>query len=251
MTITIKNARFSYRGIVPPEGDETPIAWSVSMRFRWNDLPLDAWIAVIVGYNAQKLLPSPETIRPLTAREWGDLVMRNFAEWARKHTEDSYADFNRYIPTLPPGEEIRMTPLPMPFVPDVSRWGEADSTPLEDIQRFRDQISHPDVPIQHKVAVVKIADIGYAAIEERMLGLMSDRRVRGIVLHTDSPSGYLPGRETRENAQLRLYALGAALGEPYQPLRPPEPEVVATAAGKRDMGYLKHDRTKQHKRRRR
>ena len=29
------------------------------------------------------------------------------------------------------------------------------------------------------------------------------------------------------------------------------PERVATAAGKRDMGYLKHDRTKNHKRRRR
>lgn len=245
MTITIKNARFSYRGLVPPEGDETPIAWSVSMRFQWSELPLQTWIAVIVGYDSQKLLPSPETIPPLTLKQWVSMV---YGEPIGCFISDrTFLDEEIVFAGKTPREHVNFNAI-YEDVPTGRRWGEADSTPLEDLAAMRESMMHPDVPIRHKTAVVKITDLDYATIEKRILGLASDRRVRAIVLDLDREIGEIPGPETHF---AYLKSRRAGLTDVLAGLEAKETRVVATAAGKRDMGYLKHDRTKQHKRRRR
>ncbi len=160
--------------------------------------------AEIVGYDPQKLLPSPERL----AREWHEGMLRLFD--FPKSWLDEEIDFSLMrrrsptfrMPILPPGDEIKTL------------------------------IVNAEVPIFVK-------NIDYSTIETRLLA--------SVLKTVDQVARF---REAAENAQLRLYALGTLLGEPYEPAPPPAPETVSTSAGKRDMSYLKHDRTKQHRRRR-
>jgi hypothetical protein len=165
---------------------------------------------------------------------------------------------------------------------DVSRWNDADATPLEDIKRWMDSVFTPrdftnamlsayidfDGPsglplpmigpgdaiklmhprertFEHKMAVIPM-DTDFATIEKRILAQIDDPRVRVIMLDMDQAGGDIMGpgfsfADRPRNRQAELYALAAAF----------EDKPVATAAGKRDMGYLKHDPTKRHKRRKR
>lgn len=230
----IKNVRFSYamlRG--PTEEDDRLVEKGFSVTVRLT--PAEALalrVPAIVGYNPQKLLPSPERL----AREWHQAMLRLFD--FPKSWLDEEIDFSaslarsrtptfRRLPMIAPGDTLRFS-----TVPDVSRWNEPDATPLEDLRRFIDNL---DVKIVPK-------PIDFSGIELRALAAMG----KTIVMMDRF-------REATENAQLRLYALGVMLGEPYMPKPAPEPQDtrVSTSAGKRDMSYLKHDRTKNHKRRRR
>ena len=204
----IKNVRFSYALLRGPTEEEDRLVekgFSATLRMTAAEaLPIR--VAMIVGYNPQKLLPSPERL----AREWWDRVVDLF-DFPRSWLDEEI-DFSLMrhrtptfrVPTFPPGEEIKAL------------------------------IANADVPIFVK-------DIDYSQAEMRVLA--SALRTTAAVARF---------REVSENAQMRLYALGVMLGEPYMPKPAPEPQDtrVSTSAGKRDMSYLKHDRTKQHRRRR-
>lgn len=207
----IKNVRFSYALLRGPTEEEDRLVekgFSATLRMTAAEaLPIR--VAMIVGYNPQKLLPSPERL----AREWHEAMLRLFdfpKSWLDEEIDFSASLMRSRTPTfripiLPPGEEIKTL------------------------------IANAEVPI-----FVKDIDYGHA-----------EMRVLASALRTTAALARF--REATENAQLRLYALGVMLGEPYMPKSPPEPQDtrVSTSAGKRDMSYLKHDRTKQHRRRRR
>lgn len=251
MTITIKNARLSYRGIVPPEGDEGPIAWSASVRFRWGDLPFSAWVQAIVRHDPQKLLPSPEKMRPLTLVEWATVYTGRYL---------ALMDYETFFPRNfdYDRETIDFSATERRLRPFIPRWGDLYRTPAQDLEEGTESLMRERTPTyRHQVAIVKTPD---AATISRLL---AQSNIRGVILDFDSPGGehlaaVIKGmsfdrklREARENAQLRLYALGAMLGTPYKPAPPPEPEIVSTSSGKRDMSYLAHDRSKNVRKRRR
>ncbi len=201
----IKNVRFSYPVLRQPTAEElADMRYGATLKLTPAEaLPIR--VAMIVGYNPQKLLPSPDRL----AREWHEAMLRLFD--FPKSWLDEEIDFSLMrhrtptfrIPTFPPGEEIKTL------------------------------IANSEVPIFVK-------DIDYSTAEARVLASQIGKTVIAMDRF----------REAAENSQLRLYALGVMLGEPYQPPEPPAPEMVSTSAGKRDMSYLKHDRTKQHRRRR-
>lgn len=200
-------------------------------------------VRLVCGYDPQKLLPSPEKARPLTGRQWADAFHANFAEWAKEAMKYSYMDFERHslVPMISSRDVITGRYIPY----TESRWGEGPSDPVADLAAFRDRIMHPDVPIRHKVAVVKVTDLDFSEIEARVMASMSDRRVRAIIIDVDREDD-LPGRGYDFATHKKSRQAGILAG-----LELKQPKTVATAAGKRDMGYLKHDRTKSHKRRRR
>lgn len=258
----IKNVRFSYamlRG--PTEEDDRLVEKGFSVTVRLT--PAEALalrVPAIVGYNPQKLLPAPSrsfeesfllNIGNALGLSWDEInepwtSVSDWAEQRRKLTPDFTGLYDG--------------------IPDVTRWNEADSDPLADLQRWKDQVfgrpltgrrtfwptdympymtpGEDIVPVkprdrtfEHKIAVIRHVD--FATTEARVLAMLYDKRVRGIIIDVD--------RLDDDGAEGRRWF---PLGEPYKP-KPPEPKPeVSTAAGKRDMSYLKHDRTKQHRRRR-
>ena len=93
------------------------------------------------------------------------------------------------------------------LMPDLARWGEADTNPLADIQNFIDGVNF---------------GTDFSSIEERVLRTL----------------------EGKKDRQMDLYRL-AALYE-----RTPPPEEPKKQNG-RSAAYLRHDKTKQHRRRKR
>ncbi len=205
MTIVLKNVRLSFVGLMP----------------RGAQL-----VRYIVGYDSQKLLPSPERLQ----REYYKRFVDAFTlPDIMNAVMSAYIDFDK----------PSMIPLPTPMVPFPDVRSYDDLPPIMSLMEPRERT------YEHKVAIIKVADLDYAVLEARVLSMYADRRVRAIVLDIESDP---PARDynffSKKNRQMGLYALGASLA-----LK--KPKKVATAAGKRDMGYLKHDRTKQHKRRKR
>jgi len=197
----IKNVRFSYamlRG--PTEEDDRLVEKGFSVTVRLT--PAEALalrVPAIVGYNPQKLLPSPEKARPLTMRERYDVFARDFIN---EMVENRFSSLSR-MPLLFPGEEISLM---------------RERTPT-----FR-----------HHVAIVH-ADI----VPARLHRLLDRPDIRVAIIDIDEPFGEIPGRSDSFDALLAKVR------------KQSREEVVATAAGMRDKSYLKHDRTKSHKRRRR
>lgn len=199
--------------------DHTYQAW-LRERIYAGDLrlPHDQTVTVLVGYDPQKLLPSPERLM----REYFERATAMFTREFMEHGE-AIMRFES-IPLFAPGDEIKMTPLPTP------RWS--------DLYGPDDGVLRPwpkrEPTFRHQVAIVRGSDFSHA----EMRALLDNPHVRGIVLdmEVDRRIRY---EQAVTNALFHVC------------IKPQEPERVATAAGKRDMGYLKHDRTKNHKRRRR
>ena len=127
----------------------------------------------------------------------------------------------------------RLAPFISPLeraMTDIPRWGEAETTPWQDVERYRKEIMEP---WPHKVAVIPMAGLDFGLIEARVLAAMSDKRVRGVIIDIESAGGEIV------NPQLDLYRQ-AFMHAPVQPKTPK----------KAPPAYLKHDPTKRHKRRR-
>lgn len=168
---------------------------------------MNSTVQRVVGYNPQKLLPPPETARPLTMKEWVSLFYGS--EIGDFIADRTFLDEEIIFHGRRPRDYVNFNPI-------------YDETPSE--TELRRLISPPRTPtFRHKIAVIKAED------EERLLDRYLERSalVGGLI-------------------ERRYYPLP-------EPEQPPEPEdkVVETSAGKRNMAYLKHDRTKRHNRRRR
>lgn len=181
-------------------------------------------VAFIVGYNPQKLLPSPSRL----AREW---MHRMMGLMTREMLEYGQATMLfESIPTMFPGEEItlsralagpRWAGLYEDF-PDVSRWNDADSDPLADLQAWQKR----EPTYRHEVAIIRSNDLTHA--ELRALEL--DPTVKGIVI------------DIEQDRSMRMEAAGLAAlyGHLDKPVAP-----------KPTKDYLQHDPTKNTRKRRR
>jgi hypothetical protein len=224
----------------------------------------------IVGHDPQKLLPAPSALnRPMSLWDT-DTLMRAIGDVMGTSYEHMAADYDRQFSALmpkpakprryyiegghfdmqPPGtfdldDEYIMfdqgTPTGRRLAPFISpleramtetpRWGEAETHPWQDVERYRKEMMEP---WPHKVAVVKVASLDFGLIEARVLAAMGDKRVRGVLIDIESAHGEIAG-----NPQLDLYRT-------LMMSAPPE----KTVAKKAPPAYLKHDPTKRHKRRR-
>lgn len=175
--------------------------WSVVMGGRMPP------ISAFVRHDPQKLLPPPGPgNRPMSSwdgdeflRQIGSMFGASYAEMSAK-----YYDGGTVIP----------------------RWGEADASPFEYVERFRRAFAEPWA---HKVVVVKVDNPDFGLIEARVLASMVDSRVKFIHLDIESAYGEISG-----NPQLDIF-LAKPLAEKTDKKAPP--------------AYLKHDPTKRHKRR--
>lgn len=141
--------------------------------------------------------------------------------------DDEYIQFDKGSPT-----GRRLAPFISPLeraMTETPRWGEADTTPWQDVERYRKEIMEP---WPHKVAVIHVGS-DYGLLEARILAQMADKRVRTILLDIESGGGEIV------NPQLDLYRMAFA--------EKPRAEKVAKRA---PPAYLQHDPTKRHKRRR-
>jgi hypothetical protein len=178
-------------------------------------------VPYLIGYDAQKLLPSPERV---------------FREAVLKAFYDLHMDGEHVF--YPP---VRTPPLDEPAI----RW---------------------------KKAVIVVGD-GHLDVHARIAAALAIPNVLGVVLDLEPSSGVLPGNlfdvgrwnhpdasplddirhwrnqmqmldrfdRVRPNQQLRMYAMGMMFDHPP----------AVQLAKKPQKSYLKHDPTKQHKRRRR
>jgi len=181
----------------------TEAVFAASIKLRWRDE-----IIFLVGYDPQKLLPSPGRLM----REWYERFMDTFMQRDLTNLAlSTYIDFDRPIGCA----------LPVPFVP---RWNEADSDPFGDIQRWKDEMTGIDRMNRHKVAYV---GIDYSEIDLR--ALMHDAGIQTVFIR--APTAH--GKTESHGIFPKMFAA------------PPEFEKpVATAAGLRDKSYLKHDPSK-------
>lgn len=80
-----------------------------------------------------------------------------------------------------------------------------------------------------KLAVIKISEMGFSHIEDRVIAAMGDKRVRGVILDIESPGGEIPPHI-----------------DILDHIKPKAEEV----AKRQPPSYLRHDPTKRHSRRR-
>lgn len=214
-------------------------------------------ISAFVGHDPQKLLPAPSADnRPMSLWDSetllemiGDFYPSTFTDFFPKPAKPTrYYIEGGHFDMLPPGtfdpedETIhfegsptgrRLAPFISPLeraMTETPRWGEAETHPWQDVERYRKEIMEP---WPHKVAVIPLAGLDYGLIEARVLAAMSDKRVRGVIIDIESAHGEIV------NPQLDLYRMAFA--------EKPRAEKVAKRA---PPAYLQHDPTKRHKRRR-
>lgn len=210
-------------------------------------LPFDAEVRVIVGHDPQKLLPSPDKARPLTLRERVDL-------WARDYMTEQYTRMalSLYEPIFPDRMELApinaLTGRPYHTGSYVDWMFPGDEINL---------VQPRERTYEHKVAIVRMGEtVNTAAIER----LLADKRVRCLVIDIDSDGGDTivnwndanadPLRDLRRMRDaMRLDDLPEKMSIDPAMLRALEGR--DRVVNKRDQGYLQHDPTKTHRRRRR
>lgn len=192
-------------------------------------------VITIVGYNPQKLLPAPSFEREF---------MQSLSEWAAEQTKLPYTEFaQRVFNTLTRDGEVTFKPVAHPLDDiDAFRYYVMNDTgrlePLVVTDTMHDAIQKalPEAGIETNIQMVTYMHATF--IHKSDLG---DRNPRGRIElfdYDDLPpiideSFWLKPRQQGKTDQL------------LRPKLPPREH----ASPKRDQGYLDHDPTKRHKRR--
>ena len=104
----IKNVRFSYGLLRDPTEEEDRLVETrgfVATLLMSREKALAVRVPLIVGYNPQKLLPSPERLK----REWMDRMIGFFTKEMLEYSEATIVFETGKVPLMIPGEDITLS----------------------------------------------------------------------------------------------------------------------------------------------